>query len=752
MEYPELAARTRRFTYGAPRAVTVGSDGARVAFLRSSGPEDPVDALHVYDVNNGTERIVADPNELLGGGSGKLTDAERALRERTRLSASGIGTFATDPKANNAAFTLGGALFRADLRTGEVGRAAAAPGAIDPWPDPTGRRIAYVSTESGYGALRVTSATSDDPNSDVLIAAEEGISWGLAEFIAAEEFGRYRGYWWSPDGNTLLAARVDETRVNRWHLSDPSDPGASPRSIAYPYAGSANAEVSLHLLDLEGGWVDVHWDRETYPYVVAVSWSDVGGPLIIVLRRLQQHGLVLAVDPRTGETQVHAELADPRWVEPIDGTPMYLPDGRVLVGGELAHDGYDARCLFADGTLVSPPGLYVRRVCGRLDGGDLVVEASDGEPSEVHLFRVSAGNGMSGVDLTRLTSEPGVHTGVVGGATLVIGSASLDEAGTSWTVHRVGRPHERRSAQANETTGLHRPSTSGIAVASGGVLTPVGTLTNFAAGPPYAPRPALERVTDRRIPVGVLYPRTHVAGRRLPVLVDIYGGPGHQEVMAARARWLERQWWADAGFAVVTIDNRGTPGVAPSFEKVVHRRLTDVVIGDQVDGLHALAEKHTDLDLARVVIRGWSFGGWLSALAALKRPDIYKAAVVGAPVTDWELYDTAYTERYLGLPGDGSEVYAHHSLVELAREPVRPGEATSPMLLVHGFADDNVVAANTLRLSAALLSTGRTHSMIPLPGASHMAAGGLRERLMRLELRFLRESLGMVESPDTVEP
>ncbi|HEY7174367.1 MAG TPA: DPP IV N-terminal domain-containing protein, partial [Micromonosporaceae bacterium] len=288
MEYPELAARTRRFTYGAPRAVTVGSDGARVAFLRSSGPEDPVDALHVYDVNGGTERVVADPSELLGGGSAKLTDAERALRERTRLSASGIGTFATDPKANIAAFALGGTLYRADLRTGEVGRAAAAPGAIDPWPDQTGRRIAYVSTESGYGALRVTSATSDDPNSDVLIAAEDGISWGLAEFIAAEEFGRYRGYWWSPDGNTLLAARVDETRVNRWHLSDPSDPGASPRSIAYPYAGSANAEVSLHLLDLEGGWVDVHWDRETYPYVVAVSWSEVGGPLITVLRRLQQ--------------------------------------------------------------------------------------------------------------------------------------------------------------------------------------------------------------------------------------------------------------------------------------------------------------------------------------------------------------------------------------------------------------------------------------------------------------------------------
>lgn len=709
MEYPELAARTRRFTYGAPRAVTVGADGARVVFLRSGGPQDAVDRLYVYDVATGTERLIADPAEMPGdSGTERMTAAERALRERTRLSASGIGSFAIDPDARIAAFALGGRLYRADLLTGEVSICEAAGGVIDPRPDPTGRRIAYVSTETGHGALRVTGDAGDS-----LIAGEREISWGLAEFIAAEEFARYRGYWWAPDGTSLMAARVDEARVNRWHLADPTDPGEVPRVIAYPHAGSDNAEVSLHLLDLDGGWVDVHWDRETYPYVVAVSWTETGGPLITVLRRLQQHGLVLAVDPRTGETQVHAELADPRWVEPIGGTPEYLPDGRVMVGGELAHDGYDARCLFADGTLVSPPNLYVRRVCGRLDGNDLLVEAVDNEPSEQHLFRIGVGAGMSGADVTRLTTDPGWHSAVAGGDTLVISSVSLDFPGTRWRV-----------AQARRT---------GITV--------LGELTNLAATPPYAPRPALDRVTDRRLPAGVLYPRGHVAGRKLPVLVDIYGGPGHQEVVAARARWLERQWWADAGFAIVTVDNRGTPGVAPSFEKVIHRRMADVILGDQIDALHALADKHPDLDLTRVTIRGWSFGGWLSALAVLKRPDLYRAAVVGAPVTDWQLYDTAYTERYLGLPGDGSDVYAHHSLVELAREPLRTGEATSPMLLIHGFADDNVVAAHTLRLSAAMLATGRPHSMIPLPGASHMAAGGLKERLMQLELEFLRRSL-----------
>jgi dipeptidyl-peptidase 4 len=547
---------------------------------------------------------------------------------------------------------------------------------------------------------------------DALLAGEEGeVTWGLAEFIAAEELGRFRGYWWAPDGRSILAARVDESRVPRWHLHDPARPEAAPTSVAYPYAGAANAEVTLHLLDLDGGWVDVHWDRETYPYLVSVHWAE-GGPLITVLRRLQQHGLVLSVDPRTGETQVHAELADPRWVEPVAGTPSHLPDGRVLVGGELAHDGYDARCLFADGTLLTPPSLYVRRVVGRMSAGagagspDLLVEASEGEPSEQHLFRVRTAIGAGGAEIRPLTTAPGWHFGAVGGDVLVVGSASLDRAGTQWTVWRAGKQ--------------------------------IAEIASHAAKPPYAPRPVLERVADRRLPAAVLYPRNHVTGRRLPVLLDVYGGPGHQEVLAARSRWLERQWWADAGFAVVTVDNRGTPGVAPSFEKVVHRRLADVVLTDQVDALGALAGKHPDLDLDRVAIRGWSFGGWLAGLAVLRRPEIFRCGIAGAPVADWHLYDTAYTERYLGLPSENADVYAHHSLIEIAAEPARDAR---PLLLIHGLADDNVVAAHTLRLSAALLASGRPHSVIPLTGATHMATGGVAEQLLRLELDFVRRNL-----------
>jgi dipeptidyl-peptidase-4 len=395
-DYPELAARTAGFRSGEPRAVTVGSDGARVVFLRSAGSEDRADALWVFDVATATERIVADPLAM-GTGTGDLPDAERALRERLRLTAGGIGSYATDPLARVAAFSLGGALVTVDLQadagSAPVPRRAAA-GVVDPRPDPTGQRVAYVSE----GALRVFDLTTDE---DSLLAGEAGnpqVTWGLADFIAAEEFSRYRGFWWSPDGTAVLAARVDNTRVQRWHLHDPADPAAPPTTVAYPSAGTANAVVTLHLLDLDGGWVDVHWDRETYPYLVGISWSDVGGPLVTVLRRLQQHGLVLAVDPRTGETQVHAELADPRWVEPVPGSPAYLTDGRVLIGGELAHDGYDARCIFADGGLLTPASLYVRRICGRF-GADLLVEASEGEPSEQHLYRVGTRTGAPTVEI-----------------------------------------------------------------------------------------------------------------------------------------------------------------------------------------------------------------------------------------------------------------------------------------------------------------------------------------------------------------
>jgi len=574
VDFPGLAERTGHFRHGTPHAVTVGADGRRVAFLRSTGPEDPISSLWALNVATATESLVA---------------------------AGPVDTYATDRDARVAAFARAGRLFQADLVRGTVAEVPTGAPAEDPRPDPDGVTIGYVSRTDGYPSLRIAG-----PDGDRLLAGEQGnawrerggpIGWGVPD-ESALRFGRARGWWWAPDGSQILAARTA-------------------------------ASTSLHLLDLDFGWVDVHWDRETYPHVVNVRWSDGGGPLLTVLRRMQQHGLVLAVDPRTGETQVHAELADARWVEPVAGTPRHLPDGRVLVGGELAHDGFDARCLFADGSLLTPPGLYVRRVVGTLPrpGGpngspDLIVEGADGDPATQAVFRVRTSLGGGGAEARKITSTPGRHSAVVGGDILVIDDV-------------VWRGKTR-----------------------------VGALGNQSAPLPYDPRPVLERVTDRRLPTAVLYPTGFVGGTKIPVLVTLGEGPGSQQVVHDPAAWQERQWWADAGFAVVSIDARGTPGVAPSFEKVVHRRLVDVSLSDQVDALHGLVGKHPDLDLTAVAVRGTGLGGWLAAMAVLRRPDTFHRGVARDPIVDWHDVPVALAERYLGDRRDSADVYAHHSLYD----------------------------------------------------------------------------------------
>jgi dipeptidyl-peptidase-4 len=218
--------------------------------------------------------------------------------------------------------------------------------------------------------------------------------------------------------------------------------------------------------------------------------------------------------------------------------------------------------------------------------------------------------------------------------------------------------------------------------------------------------------------------------------MDPYGGPHFQRVTAAARGWLEPQWFADQGFAVLTIDGRGTPGRSPAWEREVYLDLATPVLEDQVDGLLAAAEVEPDLDLSRVGIRGWSFGGFLAALAVLRRPDVFHAAVSGAPVTDMALYDTYYTERYLGTPQEHPEAYRASNLLEDA--PL----LTRPLMLIHGLADDNVTSAHTLQLSQRLLEAGRPHQVLPLTDITHMPTEeSVAENLLLLQVDFLHRNL-----------
>jgi dipeptidyl-peptidase-4 len=222
------------------------------------------------------------------------------------------------------------------------------------------------------------------------------------------------------------------------------------------------------------------------------------------------------------------------------------------------------------------------------------------------------------------------------------------------------------------------------------------------------------------------------------VLLDPYGGPHAQRVVAAHNAFLASQWFADQGFAVVVVDGRGTPGRGSAWERAIHGDLGGPPVDDQLDALTALAAEEPRLDLARVAIRGWSFGGYLAALAVLRHPDVIHAAVAGAPVTDWRLYDTFYTERYLGQPDADADAYERSSVLAEAARLERP------LLIVHGLADDNVVSANTLQLSSALLSHGRPHQVLPLTGVTHMASQEhVAENLLLLQLDFLRRALDL---------
>ncbi|AYL38052.1 S9 family peptidase [Streptomyces fungicidicus] len=704
--FPRRHARTLRFTLGAPRSFSVAPDGSRVVFLRSGSGTDRAHSLWVLDTEGGGERVAADPRALLGGALENLSAEERARRERSREGGAGIVGYATDAAVELASFALSGRLFAAELRAGTA-RELPTPGqVIDPRPSPDGRQVAYVAR----GALRVVGAEGADDRA--LAAPEsEGVTYGLAEFIAAEEMGRSRGFWWAPESDRLLVARVDDTPVRRWWISDPARPDREPQRVAYPAAGTPNADVRLFVVTLDGTRTEVSWDRARYPYLAHVHWSAAGAPLLLVQARDQRAQLILAVDPDSGATRmVHAD-EDPSWLELFPGVPCWSPSGQLV---RIADEGGARRLAVGERPLTGPQ-LHIRAVVDVSDG-DVLVSASAGEEAagpetgEVHVYRVNE------LGVERVSQEPGVHSAVRAGGVTVLVSATPDRPGSRVQVLRDGKA--------------------------------TATVPSYAEDPGLSPRVTLTQGGARRIPCAVLMPRDYAGDTLLPVLMDPYGGPHGQRVLAAHNPHLTSQWFADQGFAVIVADGRGTPGRSPAWEKSVKDDIAAVVVEDQVDALRALAADFP-LDLGRVAVRGWSFGGYLAALAALRRPDVFHAAVVGAPVTDLRLYDTHYQERYVGHPDEQPEVYRRNSVIDDAGlvDAARPHR---PMMIIHGLADDNVVVAHSLRLSSALLAAGRPHEVLPLSGVTHMTPQEeVAENLLRLQLDFLKRSLNL---PNGEEP
>jgi dipeptidyl-peptidase-4 len=712
-EFPRQLARTRRFSLGVPRAVTISADGARVLFLRTNGGEDPVSRLWLLDLpaesESGSttgaraERLLADPTaDWNREASGEIPEAERIRRERARELADGVVAYSADEACATVAFALDGRLWTLDVPA--PGRPPAPPRLVpthgsvtEPRIDPTGHRVAYVTD----GALHVVELDRDGEtkgrDQDQALAAPEhaNVAYGLPEHVAAESMYRYRGFWWAPDGRQLLAARVDNEPVRQWWIADPANPQQAPRAIRYPAAGTANADVTAHVLRLDGTRTELSWDRKTFEYLTAANW-DNHGPLLSVQSRDQRTVRILAADPATGATTVLHEERDPAWVQLTYGAPLRTTAGRLVHTSDRDGD----RRLVIDGTPVTPQGLQVVEVNGA--DGETVYFTAIGEPTEEHLWRHRPDQGLS-----RLSSTPGVHSGTANGGTVV--RFERTEAGVVVTATR-----------ADDTT--------------------EHAINVLAAEPVLQPRITWLTVGQRNLRAALLLPSWHEPGAtKLPVLLSPYGGPAGQLVLRMRtAAFCEDQWFAEHGFAVLVVDGRGTPGRGPAWEKTVHGDTLSAPVEDQADALQAVAELVPDLDLSKVAIRGWSFGGALAAMAVIRRPEVFHAAISGAAPHDQRLYDTHWRERFLGFPDEHPADYDRSSTIAQA------GDLTRPLLLIHGIADDNVIVAHTLRMSSALLAAGRPHQVLPLSGATHTPTDeNTVSQLLRHQLAFLTGALGI---------
>lgn len=762
--------------------------------------------MSVIDENgNASEMLLADPRTLLADADAEDVPAEeRARRERAREGGSGIVGYSTDVSGNRVTFTINGQLFLTDIAAG-VTRAIAIEEdelkpVLNPRISPDGQHVMYttgtylVNVDLADTAFDTASGDDDceigDAISVVASIPQDG-EWkiGLAEFAAGEEMDRYDGFWWSPDSKYVLFETYDESPEPIWHLSDPANPANPARSNRYPQALTANANVRLTLLELGfdsdnccyGAIAnEVQWDHETYEYLAAVSWTSGHEPIILVQDRRQQHDQVLAIhvgEPiatmrdaengftddegdqvetfsiaipeyaegeRPGSTRVLEEHSNAYWLDLIHGTPAFTPNGRLICA--MNDMDADTNRLTANGVPFTPAGLQVREVLDVTDDDVLCVVQRTPEllPDDSLPFlwqSNAADHDARSFDVVSIR-----YDGTWEPLTYAPGQWTMSRAGNGCVV--TGRGVDDATVQMQHCMNIATTDENGTDVAS----MVVAPIENHAETPGFTPNVHFTRLGERGLYTAIVLPSAsseYAHADTLPVLMKPYGGPGFQQVVESQSFYWDAQWWADQGYIVVTADGRGTTGRGPKWDRAIYETMKSVTLEDQVDAVRALPEALATLavqenkessettipqpDLNRVAMIGWSYGGFLSALAVLEAPETFAAACAGAPPTDWTLYDTHYTERYLGLD---PAVYERNSIISDAPQLDRP------LMLIHGFADDNVTIAHSLRLSQALMAAGRKHTFLPLTGITHMTNDEtVAENLLILQRDFLAEAL-----------
>lgn len=699
------AAATSNFRLGRPQPLAITPQG-RVLFRRTE-PRDRRADLFVLEPDGQVRKLLS-VEQILAGASEKLSADEQARRERTRTITSGIVDIDVSDDGTRLLVPLGEKLFLVELGSEplQVRELDAGAGfAFDPKLSPNGQHVAFVR-DGDLWLLELASGVVRR-----LTQHEPGIELGTAEFVAQEELDRKSGYLWAPDSQSLIVQRTDARNVDTLYVSDPRHPERVPTPFKYPRAGTNNAVVDLGSVSLQPGaavrWLT--WDLQRYPYLAKLDWSKHGPLTALVLSRDQRDAALLAIDPQTGALQELLQEHDDAWLNLTPGSPTWLDDGSGFLWLNEQPAGYVLELHAANGgrlRALTPPEVGARAIYGVMPNGGPAIIAASRDARQQHVLRVPLDGGTAlPLTATGPTGQGGVHTAITEHGVVVITSELHDGGGTTFALMPDGRRHE---------------------------------LPSLAEQPELIPTTQLESVTvrGRELYTSITRPQNFDSSRRYPVLVRVYGGPHVSNVLDARNAYLLDQFYADAGFIVLRADGRGTPNRGRDFERAVYRDLVSVPLDDQVEALQAMISRHPELDGQRVGVFGWSFGGYLSGMAALLRPDVFKAAVMGAPVTDWALYDTAYTERYMQTPQQNPGGYAHASVLTHAAKLRRP------VLLMHGLTDDNVHFAHALALIEALYTVGKVIDVVALSSTHMVVDPKLNFAREQVQVEFFRRHLG----------